>query len=566
MSVRHPAAAPLVPRVEEPLPSLQSNYGLLAWVSSVDHKQIGIMYLVTTLFFFLVGGVEALLMRLQLAVPNNSTIGPDAYNQLFTMHGTTMVFLVIMPLLIGFSTYFAPLMIGANDMAFPRLNAMSYWLFLFGGLVLYFSLLATGMPDAGWFAYAPLNEWPFTSNPGMNYWGVGLAITGIGTIGAGINLMVTILTMRAPGMTLRRVPLFVWMTLINGVLIILAIPSLNSAIVMLLFDRLLNANFFRVPMGGQPLLWQHAFWNFGHPEVYIMILPAWGMISEVIPVFSRRPIFGYQFVAGATAAIVVLSLIVWGHHMFVAGMGNTLNLAFGATSLLIAVPTGIKVFNWTATTWGASIRFTTSMLFALAFIVQFTIGGVTGVMFAAFPIDWQMEDSYFVVAHMHYVLFGGTAFAVWAGTYYWFPKMTGKMLSERLGKLNFLLALIGFNLTFMPQHFLGYLGMSRRIYTYHAYPGWGELNLTSSIGAAILALSVLVFLWNMVHSLRHGADAGDNPWNAWTLEWATSSPPPLHNFTRIPPIRSRRPLWDLAHPENPDWRRREAQDGAADGD
>ena len=330
---------------------------------------------------------------------------------------------------------------------------------------------------------------------------------------------------------------------------------------MLLFDRLLHAHFFDPTGGGQPLLWQHAFWNFGHPEVYIMILPAWGMISEIMPVFSRKPIFGYEFVAGATLGILVLSLAVWGHHMFVAGMGQTLDMAFGASSLLIAIPTGIKVFNWTATTWGGAIRFTTAMCFALAFIVQFTIGGVTGVMFAAFPIDWQMEDSYFVVAHLHYVLMGGTAFAMFAGIYYWFPKITGKMLSEKLGMVNFWLSLIGFNLAFMPQHFLGFLGMARRIYTYRDYPWWHLLNLLSTIGAGILALGVLAFMVNLVVSLRHGRAAGDNPWNAWTLEWATSSPPAYHSFQAVPPVRSRRPLWDLAHPENPDWKQHEATKG-----
>jgi cytochrome c oxidase subunit 1/cytochrome c oxidase subunit I+III len=453
------SVTPLVPEVHEALPRLSSSTGPLSWISSVDHKQIGIMYLIATFFFFIVGGVEALLMRIQLGAPGESFLKPEDYNQLFTMHGATMIFLVIMPMLIGFSTYFAPLMIGANDMAFPRLNALSYWLFLFGGLLLYASFLGGGAPDAGWFAYAPLSsEFNFTANAGMNYWGVGIAVTGAGTISAGVNLLVTILTLRAPGMTLRRIPLFVWMTLLNTVLILAALPALNASIVMLLFDRLLHANFFNPAGGGQPLLWQHAFWSFGHPEVYIMILPAWGIISEVVPVFSRRPIFGYEFVAGATLGIVFLSMVVWGHHMFVSGMGQTLDLAFGTSSLLIAIPTGIKVFNWVATTWGGAIRFTTSMCFALAFIVQFTIGGVTGVMFGAFPIDWQMEDSYFVVAHLHYVLMGGSAFAMFAGIYYWFPKVTGKMLSEKLGMVNFWLATIGFNLAFMPQHFFGLPG------------------------------------------------------------------------------------------------------------
>ncbi len=562
MSAIHPTAEPLIPEVDAPLPELRHPNGLLAWLSTVDHKHIGVMYLCVTFVFFVVGGVEALLIRLQLASPDSRAISPQAYDQIFTMHGTTMIFLVVMPMLIGFSTYFAPLMIGANDMAFPRLNALSFWLFTFGGILLYFSFLAGGAPDAGWFAYAPLStNFNYTANQGESYFGIALIVSGIGTIGAGINLMVTILTMRAPGMTLRRLPLFVWMTLLNGVLIILAIPSLNATLVMLLFDRLLHANFFNAPQGGQPLLYQHAFWSFGHPEVYIMILPAWGMISEIIPVFSRKPIFGYQFVAGATVGVMILSLLVWGHHMFVSGMGETLDLAFSVASFLIAVPTGIKVFNWTATLVGGRIHFTTAMLFALAFIPQFTIGGVTGVMFAAFPVDWQMEDSYFVVAHFHYTLFGGTVFAMAAGIYYWFPKITGRMLDERLGKVNFWLTFIGFNATFMVQHVLGFLGMPRRVSSYHDYPWWHLLNFISSIGAAILALGVLAFVVNIVYSLRKGEEAGDNPWNAWTLEWATPSPPPVPSFEQVPPVRSRRPLWDLAHPENPDWKKWQAQEG-----
>ncbi len=562
-AVVNPTAQPSVPENEEPLPVItRSNNGLLAWLSTVDHKQIGVMYLCLTTFFFIVGGIEALLIRLQLSSPDNHAISPQAYDQIFTMHGVTMVFLVVMPMLIGFSTYFAPLQIGANDMAFPRLNALSFWLFAFGGILLYFSFLATGAPDAGWYAYAPLStEFNYTANPGMNYYAVALIVTGIGTIGAAVNLMVTILTMRAPGVTMRRLPLFTWMTLLNGILLILAIPSLNASLVMMLFDRLLSGNFFNVAKGGQPLLWQHAFWSFGHPEVYIMILPAWGMISEIIPVFSRKPIFGYQFVAGATAGVVLLSLLVWGHHMFVAGMGETLDMAFSVGSFLIAIPTGIKIFNWTATLVGGRIHFTTAMLFALAFIPQFVLGGVTGVMFAAFPVDWELTASYFVVAHFHYVLFGGTAFAMMAGAYYWFPKISGKMLNERLGKWNFWLMLIGFNGTFMPQHFLGFIGMPRRIYSYHDYPWWHLLNLVSSLAAAVLAIGVLFFVINIVYSLRYGETAGDNPWQAWTLEWATPSPPPVPSFEYVPPVRSRRPLWDMAHPENPDWKKRRATEG-----
>src|ERR687883_560759 len=481
-------APPLIPELDKPLPKIGEPTGLLKWIGSVDHKQIGIMYIVTAFVFGLLGGGEALLMRYQLVRPNNTFLTAQDYDQLFTMHGTTMIFLVIMPMLIGFSLYFVPLMIGANDIAFPRLNALGYWVFLFGGVLLYYSFLGNGAPDAGWFAYAPLSsQFTYTANAGMNYWGVAIMTTGIGTISAGINIMATVLTMRAPGMTMRRLPLFVWMSFFNSILILLAIPALNASVVMLLFDRLLGAHFFDVPAGGQPLLWQHAFWSFGHPEVYIMIFPAWGMISEVIPVFCRRPIFGYEFVAGATIGVVILSLLVWGHHMFTAGMGHTL-------------------------------------------------------------------DSSFVVAHLHYVLMGGSAFAMWAGIYYWFPKMSGRMLDERLGKLNFWLAFIGFNVAFMPQHFLGMIGMERRIYTYTDQPYWHLLNLVSTIGAAILGLAVLVFIWNLIVSARRGREAGDNPWDAFTLEWATSSPPAVHSFEQVPPIRSRRPVWDLNHPEHADWK------------
>jgi cytochrome c oxidase subunit I len=529
-------------------------YGLLAWMATVDHKRIGILYVLTTLVFFLVGGAEALLMRLQLAWPQNHLLSPEAYNQLFTMHGTTMIFLVVMPALIGFANYFVPLMIGARDMAFPRLNALSYWLLLLGGLLLHFSFLAGGAPAAGWFSYTPLSEAPFSSTTGTDYWALSLLVLGIGSIAASVNLVATVLTLRAPGMTIRRLPLFVWMVLVNSILILLALPILNADLVMLLIDRQLQAQFF-LPYGdGSPILWQHYFWAFGHPEVYIMILPAFGMISEIIPVFSRKPIFGYGFVAASTVAIAALSLGVWAHHMFTVGLGHLFDLFFAAASLVIAVPTGVKIFNWIATMWGGVIRFTTAMLFATAFLLEFVIGGLSGVTFATAPIDWQMTDSYYVVAHFHYVLFGGTFFALMAAVYYWFPKMTGRLLSERWGQAHFWLTVVGFNLTFFVQHFLGFMGMPRRVFTYPDLPGWGALNLASTLGAGVLGLSVLALLWNIIVSLRRGAAAGENPWQAWTLEWATTSPPPPHNFDRLPPIRGRRPLWDLAHPDQADER------------
>lgn len=552
-----------VPEGTQALPGLREDNGLLAWVASVDHKQIGIMYMLTTLLFFLVGGLEALFMRVQLARPENNFLSPEAYNQIFTMHGTTMIFLFAVPLLIGFATYFVPLMIGARDMAFPRLNALSFWLLLFGGLLLYFSFFGGGEPSlggsggasggapaVGWFSYAPLSETAFSTSKGVDYWALGLLGVGIGTLAAAVNLLVTILTLRVPGMTLRRLPLFVWMVLVNAFILLYALPPLNAGLAMLLVDRLLGGHFFTPASGGSPILWQQYFWAFGHPEVYIMILPAWGMLSELIPVHSRKPIFGYEFVAASSVAIGLLSFAVFGHHLLAVGLGQIYEATFGFTSMAIAVATGIKVFNWIATMWGGKIRFNTSMKFAVAFLVLFTIGGISGVSFAAIPVDWQVTDTYYVVAHFHYVLFGGTVFALLAGVYYWFPKITGKLLSEKLGTWHFWLTFIGFNLTFFVQHFLGLIGMPRRVYTYPDLPGWGLMNLISTVGAFILALSVLVFILNVFVTLRRGQPAGDNPWNGWTLEWATSSPPPTHNFEQVPPVTGRRPLWDLAHHNN----------------
>jgi cytochrome c oxidase subunit 1/cytochrome c oxidase subunit I+III len=528
------------------------NEGLLRWISSVDHKEIGILYFISAMFFFLVGGLEALVIRVQLLAPNLHIIAPETFDQMFTMHGTTMIFLFVMPMLTGFSTYVIPLMIGARDMAFPRLNAMSFWIQLFGGVILYFSFLAGGAPSAGWFAYTPLSEKAYSSLAGVDYWILGLACVGIGTLAGAINFAVTIICLRVEGLTIRRLPLFVWMTLVNSFLMIGALPLINAALAMLLIDRLFNAHVFDPAGGGDAILWQHYFWSFGHPEVYIMILPAFGIISEVIPVFSRKPIFGYEFVAASSVAIAFLSFTVWAHHMFAVGMSDVANLAFGVASMLIAVPTGIKIFNWTATMYGGRLWFTTAMMFAVAFLVTFTIGGLSGISFAIFPLDWQLTDTYYLIAHFHYVLFGGSVFAIFAGTYYWFPKVTGRMLSERLGVWHFWLTFIGFNMTFFVQHILGLAGMPRRVFTYPDLPGWGAMNMISSIGAFILGFSVLLFMWNIYESLAHGEVAGDNPWDAWTLEWATTSPPPPQNFDRVPPVRGRRPLWDLAHPDRAD--------------
>ncbi len=524
-----------------------------AWASRTDHKHVGLMYILSALLFFLAGGMEAMALRAQLALPNLKLLTPQLYNQVFTMHGTTMIFLVVMPVLTGFGLYMAPLMIGASDLAFPRLAAFSFWLQVCGGVLLYVSFATGAAPDAGWFSYAPLTERAFSPGPGLDYWAVALLLLAASAVASAIDLVVTIATLRTPGMTMRRLPLFVWMTLVTSLMIVFSQPVLAASLVMLLSDRLLHAAFFDPTRGGAPLLWQHYFWIFGHPEVYIMILPAFGMISEVIPVFSRKPIFGYPLVAASSVAIALLSYGVWAHHMFAVALGPTFLSVFAASSMLIAVPTGVKIFNWTATMWGGSIRLTTSMLFAVAFLLEFTIGGLSGVAFAAIPVDWQLTDSYFVVAHIHYVLFGGTIFALFAGVYYWFPKMTGHMLDETIGRLHFWLVVIGFNATFFVQHFLGLLGMPRRVYTYPDLPGLGALNLTSTLGAGILTLGVLAFCVNVLASLSFGRSAGDNPWNAWTLEWAAASPPARENFERIPQVRSRRPLWDLNHPESPDW-------------
>ena len=526
--------------------------GLLRWVASVDHKEIGILYIISAMGFFLIGGIEALVIRLQLLAPNLHIVSPETFDQMFTIHGTTMIFLFVMPMLTGFSTYIVPLMIGARDVAFPRLNAMSFWIQLFGGIILYFSFIAGGASSAGWFAYTPLSEKAYSSLSGVDFWILGIACIGIGTLAGAINFAVTIICLRAEGMTIRRLPLFVWMTLVNSFLMIFALPLINAALAMLLIDRFFNAHVFDPAGGGSAILWQHYFWSFGHPEVYIMILPAFGIISEVIPVFSRKPIYGYEFVAASSVAIAFLSFTVWAHHMFTVGMSDVANIAFGIASMTIAVPTGIKIFNWTATMYGGRIRFTTAMMFATAFLITFTIGGLSGISFAIFPLDWQLTDTYYLVAHFHYVLFGGSVFGIFAGFYYWFPKISGRMLSERAGRWQFWLTFIGFNLTFFVQHILGLAGMPRRVFTYPDLPGWHAMNLMSSIGAFMLGFAVLQFVWMIFDALSNGGIAGDNPWDAWTLEWATTSPPPPENFERVPPVHGRRPLWDLAHPERAD--------------
>jgi len=532
--------------------NVSSDQGLLQWISTVDHKMIGIMYLLLALLFLLIGGVEALLMRIQLAEPLNHFIGPETYDQFFTMHGTTMIFLVAMPAVFGFAVYFTPLMIGANEMAFPRLNAFSFWITLLGGMLLYFSFLAGGAPDAGWFNYAPLNEKNYSINAGIDYYCMGLLLTGIGSVTTSINLIVTVLHYRIKGMSLNKLPLFVWMVFVNSFLLLAAFPALNAALSMLLLDRQFGAHFFNTTSGGSALLWQHLFWIFGHPEVYIVILPPFGILSEVFPVFSRKPIFGYSFVAASSVAIALLAFGVWAHHMFAVGMGNTVDAFFSASSMLIGIPTGVKVFNWIATMYGGKIRFTVSMMFAIAFLIEFTIGGLSGIAFAIVPLDWQLTDTYFVVAHLHYVFIGGTIFGILAGLFYWFPKMTGKFLDEKMGKWFFWLFVIGFNGAFLVQHILGLIGMPRRVYTYPDLPWYGILNMISTIGAFLMGISILLLGYMIIKSLKEGKKAGNDPWDGFSLEWITSSPPSLKNFDEVPVVHGRRPLWNLKNPDKAD--------------
>src|SRR5665213_187832 len=543
-----------IPEPSKSFPSISvtGDQGLLQWISTVDHKMIGIMYLLLALLFLLIGGAEALLMRIQLAEPLNHFIGPETYDQFFTMHGTTMVFLVAMPAVFGFAVYFTPLMIGANEMAFPRLNAFSLWMTLLGGMLLYFSFLAGGAPDAGWFNYAPLNEKNYSINPGIDYYCMGLLLAGIGSVTVSINLIVTVLHYRAKGMGLNKLPMFVWMVFVNSFLLLAAFPALNAALSMLLLDRQFGAHFFNTASGGSALLWQHLFWIFGHPEVYIVILPPFGIISEVIPVFSRKPIFGAAFVAASSVAIALLAFGVWAHHMFAVGMGNTADAFFSASSMLIGIPTGVKVFAWIATMYGGKIKFTVSMMFAIAFLIEFTIGGLSGIAFAIVPIDWQLTDTYYVVAHLHYVFIGGTLFGLLSGLFYWFPKMSGHLINEKLGKWFFWLFVIGFNLTFLVQHALGAMGMTRRVYTYPDLPWYGTLNMISTIGAFLMGISILQLGYMIIKSLKSGKKAGNDPWDGFTLEWATTSPPNLKNFDEVPVVHGRRPLWDLKHPDKAD--------------
>jgi cytochrome c oxidase subunit I len=531
------------------------------WVTTVDHKRLGILYIVYALVFLMIGGVEAAIMRIQLIRPHNNFVSPEVFNRMFTMHGTTMIFFVVMPMLFGFANYLVPLMIGARDMAFPRLNAFSFWSTAFGGILLYFSFLgANGLygdgtaPDVGWFAYAPLTSKTFSLGHSTDFWTLSLLVSGFGSIGTAVNIIATVFCMRCPGMTLAKMPLLAWLNLVMAVLVILAVSPLSAAQIMLAVDRYLGGHFFDTQAGGSAVIWMHFFWIFGHPEVYVLVIPAFAFASEIIPVFSRKAIFGYPVMVAATVCIAFISMSVWAHHMFTVGMNANANTFFVLSTMAIAVPTGIKIFNWLATMWGGKIHFKTPMLFCIGFLFQFLIAGLTGIMLSAAPFTWHLGNSYFVVAHFHYVIVGAILFATFGAFYYWFPKMSGKMYNEAFGKLHFWLFVIGFHLTFDFMHIPGLLGMPRRIYTYEPGRGWDTLNLIVTIGVFFQAAGILVFVANLLWSYFHGETVGSDPWDAWTLEWSTSSPPPAYNFATIPQVRSRRPLWDLKHPEDPDWK------------
>ncbi len=524
--------------------SPKTRSAVLDWLTTVDHKKIGIMYGGAAFLFFLIGGLEAMLIRLQLSGPNKDLVSPEFYNQLFTMHGTTMIFLAVMPLSAMFFNFLIPLHIGARDVAFPRLNAMSLWVFVFGGLFLNASFI-WGAPNGGWFGYAPLSGTQYAPGLNMDFWVIGLQILGIASLAAGVNFFTTILNMRARGMTLMRMPMFAWSTFFTQVLILLSFPVITVALILLMVDRIYGTGFFVPAAGGDPMLWQHLFWIFGHPEVYILVLPAFGIISEILPVFSRKPLFGYSAMVFSLGFIAFLGFGVWSHHMFSTGMGPLADSFFSMATMLIAIPTGVKIFNWIGTLWGGSLQLRTPMYFALGFIAMFIMGGLSGVMHAVAPADLQQTDSYFVVAHFHYVIFGGSIYAIVAGAYFWWPKMFGRMLDERLGKLHFWLMLIGFNLTFFPMHFAGLLGMPRRIYTYPGGLGFDTFNMMATVGAALLGFSFLVFIVNIIKTWRGPANAPADPWGGATLEWTIPSPPPEWNFTEEPVVTAKDQLWEL---------------------
>jgi cytochrome c oxidase subunit 1 len=537
----------------------RSTTGWRSWLTTVDHKRIGIMYGVGAFIFFLIGGSEALLLRLQLASPQNKVLSPALYNQVFTTHGITMVFLVVMPMANAFANYLLPLQIGARDVAFPRLNALSLWIWVFAGVFITSSFFLGGAPDGGWFAYAPNTGVAFSPSHGMDFYAVGLNIAGIASLVSAINLIVTVLNMRAPGMSLFRMPVFTWMALVTQFLLLFALPVIALALFLLQFDRLFGANFFNVSQGADPLLWQHLFWIFGHPEVYILILPSFGIVSEVIPVFSRKPIYGYPFMVFSGIAIGFMGWGVWAHHMFASGLGPISVAAFSLSTMFIAVPTGVKILNWLATMWHGSLKFTTSMLFAVGLVAMFTIGGLSGVTHAISPADTQQTDTYYIVAHFHYVLFGGALLGLFSGMYFWFPKAFGLLLNEKLGKWHFWLTLVGFNLTFGPMHILGLQGMSRRIVTYQPNDGFTFWNRVSTVGAFMIALGTMVFIANIAYSYRKWRAAGrpspgPDPWDARSLEWSIPSPPPEHNFDEVPVIHAQDDFWHRKYGEDEEGR------------
>ncbi len=527
---------------QSPAADAPARGGIWGWLTTTDHKKIGILYGGSAIVFFIVGGVEALLIRVQLATPNGEFLSADAYNQMFTMHATTMVFLVVMPAAAAFTNYLLPILIGARDVAFPRLNAFSYWVFIMGGLFFTVSFFLGGAPDGGWFGYAPLST-QLDEVVRMDYWALGLMFVGLASLVASINFITTVFTMRAPGMTLMRMPVFVWMALVVQFLLLFSLPIITVGLFQVFFDRNLGTLFFQAAGGGDPILWQHMFWLFGHPEVYVLILPAMGIVSEVLPVFSGKPLFGRSFVIFAGIAIGFMGFGVWAHHMFTSGLGPVAEAAFSLTTMFIAVPTGVKIFNWLATVWGGAIRFTTPMLFSLGFIAMFVIGGLSGVTHSIAPADWQQHDTYYVVAHLHYVLVGGAVFGLISGLYYWWPKLTGKKLHEGLGKLHFWSMFIGFNLTFAPMHILGLNGMPRRTYRYPEGLGFEFWNFIATLGSFLIAASMLVLFWNMYRTRRRGEAAGPDPWDGRTLEWTISSPPPEHNFDRIPVVEHEDDFW-----------------------
>jgi cytochrome c oxidase subunit 1 len=517
--------------------------GIWSWITTVDHKRIGIMYGVAALLFLVVGGVEALFMRTQLLVPNNDFITAKTFNSMVTMHGTTMIFLVVMPLSAAFFNFLVPLMIGARDVAYPRMNALSFWIFFFGGLLINTGFLIDQAPRGGWFGYANLTSIQYTPDLSADFWAMGLQVLGLASLIASINFFVTILNMRCKGMTLLKMPLFIWTTLVTQVLLFLSLPVITIALVMVTFDRHFGTGFFNPGDGGQVILWQHLFWVFGHPEVYILILPAMGMVSEILPTFSKKPLFGYSVMVYSTCAIGFLGFAVWAHHMFTTGLGPWATTFFSAATMLIAVPTGVKIFNWISTVWGGRIRFTTANMFALSFVAMFTLGGLSGIMHSSAPIDSQHQDSYFVVAHFHYVLYGGAVMGLFGGIYYWFPKFTGKLLNESIGKVQFWLYMVGFNLTFFPMHFLGIQGMPRRQYIYAEDLGWNLWNFVVTMGAYLTAIGGIAFVINVIYSLRKGEKAPSDPWDARTLEWTIPSPPPEYNFAVEPTVKVLDDYW-----------------------